>query len=137
MARGKNMTKRHHRTEARAIQARKERERRRTRCLRAEIHAAMEKARRMTIYPQSVAGPWRAPDLNVEGGWVVESLTVDFVTYASSRDKARALAREANSGEIEICRRQAADRDEAMNLLGWRRIGTDGPVEERFARVSA
>jgi hypothetical protein len=136
MARGKNMTKRHHRTEARAIQARKERERRRTRCLRAEIHAAMEKARRMTIYPQAVAGPWRAPDIKVDKGWVVESLAAEFITYESSRDKARALAREANSGEIEICRRQATDRDEAMRLLGWERIGYTGPVEERFERVS-
>lgn len=109
------------------------RERKRIRRLRAEIHAAMIKADEMVKASPlwTKAGAFRAPDVKTEQGWQI--LDIDGnVTYAPSRDKARALA-------WEMDKMPALTRDDAMLVLGWDRTGPDGiglALEKKFRRVA-
>jgi hypothetical protein len=122
------------------------RDRKRVRRLRGEIHAAMALAKRIAAHssgPQPTVGPYRAPDVKDHSGWQVLDKDEACVAHATSRDKARLLARRATAGEIQITLGPVRrDREDVMLTLGWERVeedmAPDGrglPVEEKYRRV--
>ena len=105
------------------------RDRKRARKLRGEIHAVMLSARDMVgTGPQD--GPFRAPDIRTDVGWQVLNVYEQPVAFATSRDKARAKAKELNDTP-------AMTYDQALAQLGWRHVKDSGPLEERYERIES
>lgn len=120
----------------------------RTRRTRAEIHAAMAEATKLVSLskiPTAVAGEVKATDKKVAGkGWLIVSGPIDSglaVFYEGSRDKARARARDHNSGiDPILLGGETITHDQAMLQLGWTRVERDGAgrhVEEKFVRTTS
>lgn len=115
------------------------RDRKRLRKARAEIHAAMGVAKEMvenSKVPAVINGPFRAPDVKDNAGWQVWSSEDVLVHHASSRDKARAWAKETDC-IATVVDDEVLCLDDAMSILGFQRIGHGKDVLDKFERTSA
>lgn len=126
-----------HRTFAGAL-----RERKRLRRQRAEIHAALEQAKRPKIIVH--VGPFRAPDVKTEQGWVIFDSDDRVCAYVSSRERARKEAHAMTEDGTTSVYTEAPDVDGTMTKLGFKRIGPDrdeqdkaNPIEQRWRKVAS
>jgi hypothetical protein len=106
------------------------RARKRTRRHRAEIHAAIEAAKRLVAV--TGAGPFtvgkKLEGDHLGGPWPILDASGTVVGTGSTRTRAREVVKARNESD-------GLTKAEAMNRLGWTQIGNSGPVEKRYRKI--